>query len=184
MSSAMVSHVKPSSFAHCLASIKNNRPLYVWMARHTKNTLSNHLEIWPDRKQFEISLARQSNNMGIHASVLAENKRVPMSEHQSPRKRIAQKWFPRCFVNKYKRGKWIRWREILKEKGGGVVEGSIKHCELFLNRDWSHMVINHRDTLSAIHKLIAYFRPAYLSLWRRKHGQASYIFHIRPRCNQ
>lgn len=58
-------------------------------------------------------------------------------------------------------------RDSKGKKGGGGgygVEGSLKHCELFLNRDWSHMVINHRDTLSAIHNLIAYFRPAYLSL--------------------
>lgn len=50
------------------------------------------------------------------------------------------------------------------KQGGCCVEGSLKHCELFLNRDWSQMVINHWDTHSAIHKLIAYFRPAYLSL--------------------
>lgn len=61
------------------------------MACQTKNTLSKHLEIWPDRIQMEISLARHSNNMRIHASVRAENKRVPMYEHQSPRKQIAQK---------------------------------------------------------------------------------------------
>lgn len=41
-------------------------------------------------------------------------------------------------------------RDSKGKKGGGGgygVEGSLKHCELFLNRDWSHMVINHRDTL-------------------------------------
>lgn len=57
-----------------------------------------------------------------------------------------------------KKGPWMR---AAKESLRGR---KLKACELFLNRDWSHMVINHWDIYSAIHKVIAYLSPAYLSL--------------------
>lgn len=61
-------------------------------------------------------------------------------------------------LKKKKKGLWVRAAKA-------ALRGrKLKACELFLNRDWSHMVINHWDIYSAIHKVIAYLSPAYLSL--------------------